>query len=68
MPAGLKDARTPLSDRVVPIYEKKELDAALEAAGDRLVVLELMRDSYAPPCCYRLQDLLLRTGCMLPGD
>jgi hypothetical protein len=47
MAAGFKDSAEHLSDRVVHLYEKKELDAALEAAGDRLVVLELMKDTCA---------------------
>lgn len=46
----LKVASARVNDRVKPIYEKAELDAALERAGDRLVVLELMKDTCAP-CC-----------------
>jgi hypothetical protein len=36
-----------MTSRVVPVYTKDELDAALERAGDRLVVLELMKESCA---------------------
>lgn len=43
---GLKDASAPVTDRVVTIFKKEELDAALDRAGDRLVVLELMRETY----------------------
>lgn len=46
--AGLKDASAPVTDRVVTIYSSEELDAALDRAGDRLVVLELMRETYVP--------------------
>jgi thiol-disulfide isomerase/thioredoxin len=53
---AVKDASSTLDDRVRVIYEKSQLDAALEAAGDRLVVLELMKDSECETGLWEVED------------